>query len=145
MRPVFALDTSCMIAAVCGWHEHNAAAVGEIERRLGRGERLAVSAPALMETYAVLTRLPAPYRLSAAEAWALVEANFVEGRTIFALDSAAYVAHLRQLAMQGVGGGRTYDAVIAACARQSKATTLLTFNRRHFDPPPEGVTVVEPA
>lgn len=145
MRPVFALDTSCMIAAVCGWHEHNTAAVGEIERRLGRGERLAVSAPALMETYAVLTRLPAPYRLSAAEAWALVEANFVEGRTIFALDSAAYVAHLRQLAMQGVGGGRTYDAVIAACARQSKATTLLTFNRRHFDPPPEGVTVVEPA
>jgi predicted nucleic acid-binding protein len=134
-----------MIAAVCGWHEHNAAAVGEIERRLGRGERLAVSAPALVETYAVLTRLPAPYRLSAAEAWALVEANFVEGRIIFALDSAAYVAHLRQLAMQGVGGGRTYDAVIAACARQSKATTLLTFNRRHFDPPPQGVTVVEPA
>ena len=30
-----------------------------------------------------------------------------------------------------VGGGRTYDAVIAACAIASRAKALLTFNRRH--------------
>ena len=44
MSPVFALDTSCMIAAVCAWHEKHAAAAREIERRLGQGERLAISA-----------------------------------------------------------------------------------------------------
>jgi predicted nucleic acid-binding protein len=142
---IFAVDTSCMIAAVCGWHQHNPAAVAEIERRIDRGESLTVSAHALAEAYSVLTRLPAPYRLSAADAWALLEANFVGDRGIAALNGTGYVALLRQLATQGVGGGRTYDAVIAACARQTKATTLLTFNRRHFDPPPEGVSVVEPA
>lgn len=46
-----------MIAAICSWHEHHEAAIGEIERRLGRREAMVVAAPALVETYAVLTRL----------------------------------------------------------------------------------------
>jgi hypothetical protein len=46
-----------MVAAVCFWHEHHAAAVAEIKRRLEHGEQLAVAAHALAETYAVLTRL----------------------------------------------------------------------------------------
>src|SRR5687767_1526011 len=58
--PTFSLDTSCIVAAVCTWHEHHDAAVKEIGRRLEDGESLAVPAPALIEAYAVLTRLPAP-------------------------------------------------------------------------------------
>jgi predicted nucleic acid-binding protein len=134
-----------MIAAVCTWHEHHAAAAAEIERRFERGERLAVPAAALVETYAVLTRLPAPHRLSPADAWTLIEANFVEHATIRALIGAAYVSLLRNLAKQAGGGGRAYDAVIAECAREANAIALLTFNRRHFDPPPEGVPVIEPS
>jgi predicted nucleic acid-binding protein len=71
--------------------------------------------------------------------------NFVDRRSIVALDSTAHVALLRELAEQNVGGGRCYDAVIAACARESKATALLTFDRRHFDPPPAGLILVEPS
>lgn len=133
-----------MVAAVCTWHEHHIAAAAEIERRLDRGERLAVPAPALVEAYAVLTRLPAPHRLSSADAWALIEANFVKASRIVALTGVAYVRILRALAKQALGGGRAYDAVIAECARKAKAAALLTFNRRHFDPPPEGVSVIEP-
>jgi predicted nucleic acid-binding protein len=141
----FAVDTSCMVAAVCTWHEHHAAAVNEIERRLARGERLAVPAPALVEAYAVLTRLPAPHRLSPSDAWALVEANFVKHGRVVALASAVYVKILRGLASQATGGGRTYDAVIGEAAREAKAAALLTFNRRHFDPAPAGVAVVDPS
>lgn len=133
-----------MIAAVCAWHEHHVAAASEIETRLDRGERLIVPAPALVETYAVLTRLPPPHRLSPADAWTLVEANFVKDCRIVALTGEAYVTVLRRLVRQAVGGGRTYDAMIAECAREAKSSSLLTFNRRHFDPPPEGVAVVEP-
>jgi predicted nucleic acid-binding protein len=134
-----------MVAAVCTWHEHHAAAAAEIEGRLERKERLAVPAPALVETYAVLTRLPAPHRVSAADAWTLVKVNFVEHATIVTLSGAAYAKLLRRLAQEGIGGGRTYDAVIGECARQGRAGTLLTFDRRHFEPPPSGVTVIEPA
>jgi predicted nucleic acid-binding protein len=142
--PIFTLDTSCMVAAVCTWHERHVPAVAELEKRLERGERLAVAAPALVEAYAVLTRLPAPHRLSPADAWALVEANFVEGATVVALGSRIYPRLLRRLAGEMIAGGQTYDAVIAECARRARVGTLLTFNRRHFDPPPTGVSVVEP-
>jgi predicted nucleic acid-binding protein len=138
---IFAVDTSCMIAAVCTWHE----AAGEIERRLGRGERMAIPAPALVEAYAVLTRLPAPHRLAPADAWALVKGNFIERRQVVALTGRLYVGVLHDLVQQAFGGGRAYDAVIAACADHAGADVLLTFNTRHFNPPPKGVLVVEPA
>jgi predicted nucleic acid-binding protein len=141
----FTLDTNCMVAAVCTWHEHHAAASGEIEARLKRGERLAVAAPALVETYAVLTRLPPPHRLAPSDAWQLIDANFAGDGQIVALRAPAYRRLLRRLAKEGVAGGRTYDAVMGECARQSGADALLTFNRRHFDPAPDGVAVVEPS
>lgn len=142
--PAFALDSSCMVAAVCSWHERHAAAAAEIEARLDRGERLVVPGPALVETYAVLTRLPAPHCLSPADAWQLVEANFIKSATTATLTGRAYARLLRQLARQGIAGGRTYDAVIGECVR-TRAETLLTFNRRHFDPPPGTIAVVEPS
>jgi predicted nucleic acid-binding protein len=62
--PAFAVDTSCIVAAVCSWHEHHAAAAAAIEARYEAGDRLAVAAHGLVEAYAVLTRLPAPHRLA---------------------------------------------------------------------------------
>jgi predicted nucleic acid-binding protein len=140
----FAVDTSCMVAAVCSWHERHHAAVEAIEERLERGERVAVAAHALVETYAVLTRLPAPHRLAPQDAWTLVNANFVESAAVAALDARGHIRVLEQLAGEGIGGGRSYDAVIAACAVRAKADVLLTFNRRHFEPAPRGLVIIEP-
>jgi predicted nucleic acid-binding protein len=134
-----------MVAAVCGWHVRHAAAAAEIEGRLDRGERMAIAAHAIAETYAVLTRLPAPHRLAPSDAWTLVRTSFVDNASLVTLDGAAHVAVLEDLAGEGGGGGRTYDALIAACASTSHAKALLTFNRRHFDPPPSGVLIVEPS
>src|SRR5262245_2823890 len=134
-----------MVAAVCEWHEGHAAALTEIERRLDDGERMAVPAHALAESYAVLTRLPAPHRLSPADAWQLIEENFAKSAIVVALTAKTYQAVLSAVAKQSVGGGRTYDALIGECARQAKAEALLTFNRRHFEPPPVGVLVVDPS
>jgi predicted nucleic acid-binding protein len=134
-----------MVAAVCGWHVRHAAAAAEIERRLDRGERMAIAAHAIAETYAVLTRLPAPHRLAPSDAWTLVRTNFVDNAALVTLEGPAHVAVLEKLAGEGIGGGRTYDGLIAACADVSHARTLLTFNRRHFDPPPHDVMLVEPS
>ena len=134
-----------MVAAVLGWHEYHHRAADEIERRLDRGEVMLAAAPALVESYAVLTRLPPPHRLSAADALMLVEANFIEGATIIALDGAAYRALLRRAPTEGIVGGRTYAAVIGACCLSGGATTLLTFNERHFRHlTADGVAVVVP-
>jgi predicted nucleic acid-binding protein len=132
--PGFLLDTSCMIAAVCGWHEHHDPAAEEIEQRLGRGDTMLVAAPALVETYAVLTRLPPPHRLSAADSLALIDANFLSGTEIIALDGTSYRTLLRRAPAEGIVGGQAYDAVIASCGVAAGAKALLTFNERHFLP-----------
>ena len=121
-----------MIAAVCSWHEHHGQAAGEIQRRLERRERMVVAAPALVEAYSVLTRLPPPHRLSPEDSMMLLEANFIKGAKLIALQVGDYQDLLRQAPKNGVAGGQTYDAVIAMCAIKAKASALLTFNPSDF-------------
>lgn len=128
--PVFFVDTSCIIACVCGWHVHHTQAVAEIERRLATSEKMATAAHAAAEAYAVLTRLPAPHRLSPSDALALIDGNFLD--IAVALDASGYRELLRRAGTDGISGGRTYDAIIAECALRAQANTLLTFNARHF-------------
>ena len=122
--PKFLPDTSCMVAAICSWHEHHARAAAEIERRLGRGDALVVAAPALVETYSVLTRLPSPHRLSPTDSQTLLEASFLsDGAETVALDADGYVRLIRGAPERGIAGGSTYDAVIVACAASAGVRT----------------------
>jgi predicted nucleic acid-binding protein len=124
-----------MVAALCAWHEHHDRAARDIERRLNNGEVLVLAAPALVETYAVLTRLPPPHRLSPADSRALLEANFMSDTVdTVALDAEAYRRLLQSAPERGVAGGRIYDAVIVACARAARVDALLTFNERQLQP-----------
>src|SRR5919108_2751646 len=132
MPIAFLPDTSCMIAAVCSWHEHHEAAANEIERRLAGRAKMIVAAPALIEAYAVLTRLPPPHRLSPQTASTLLENNFLKLATLIALNAKSYETLLLGAPKNNVAGGRMYDAVIAACAKQGKASAVLTFNAGDF-------------
>lgn len=132
MAGSFLPDASCMIPFVCSWHENHDRATAEVQYRVKQREKLVVAAPALVETYSVLTRLPPPYRLSATVAWTLVESNFVKSVRTISLDSKTYLDLLRDAAARGVAGGRVYDEVIATCAAKARVNTVLTFNPRHF-------------
>ena len=133
-----------MIAAVCDWHEHHAAASAEIDVRLNRGESLVAAGPALVEAYAVLTRLPPPGRLSPRIAFAILDASFAGGE-IVALDGGDFREFLAQATVRSIAGGQIYDAVIMDCARKGGIGTVLTFNLRHFAPlTVPGIQIVEP-
>lgn len=132
--PSFLPDTSCMVPAVSAWHVHHERAANEIERRLNRGETMVLAAPALVESYSVLSRLPPPHRLSAADALTILETTFMSAAEIVAIDGAVYHALLRRAPADGVVGGHIYDTIIVACARAANVATLLTFNERHFRP-----------
>jgi len=125
------LDTNCLVAAVLPQHEHHAATVSDLSRRRSAGHTLLMAAPALLEAFAVLTRLPAPHRLAPADAVSVLDRNWGEIETI-AMNGAESWKLIRQLAAAGVAGGRTYDAAIAACAKKGKADEILTWNVRHF-------------
>ena len=124
-------DTSCLVAAVCTWHEHHERTHREIERRVRADEVLVLAAHSLFETYAVLTRLPAPYRLRAEDALALIESNW-SGTPITHLTGDETWRALLGTGRLGVIGGQTYDALVASIALKAGASTLLTWNVRNF-------------
>jgi predicted nucleic acid-binding protein len=130
---IVALDTSCIVALVSAWHEHHEVTTEALERRLGKGAKITVPAHALTEAYAVLTRLPAPNRISPTDAMNVLRENFGKDARIETLEPDEYWSLLHDAPAKGVYGGRIYDAIIAACARKAGARELLTLNLKHFE------------
>ena len=127
------LDTSCIVALLCTWHERHDVTLRAVETRLDRGERLVVAAHALVESYAVLTRLPAPQRLAPEDARHLLMASFRSTARVVTLDAKQHWELIAAAPEAGVRGGRTYDALIAASAAAVGHATLLTLNRPDFE------------
>jgi predicted nucleic acid-binding protein len=125
-----AVDTSIVVAALLGWHEHHMAARQILERGLASG-RLILPAPSLMESYSVMTRLPSPHRIGASDALALLQETF-ERVPVIALEADEHWLLLRRLQEKGIVGGRAYDGHILACARKGKCSCLYTFNESDF-------------
>ena len=136
-------DTSCLIAAVCTWHEHHGRTVSELERRIRSDQELVLAAHSLAETYAVLTRLPSPHRLRAEDAIALIEMNW-GGTSVVHLTGRDTWRALRDARQLGMIGGQTYDALIAASALKARAGALVTWNVRNFAAFSERISIVVP-
>lgn len=130
---IYLPDTSCLVALLCSWHEHHSATLKEMNQRKRAGDKLVLAGPALIETYAVLTRLPYPYRLSENDSWRLLHENFSKEQTV-TLTPAQYWRIVQACRDNRISGGQIYDGVIAACARKAKAGLLLTWNDSHFVP-----------
>jgi predicted nucleic acid-binding protein len=111
-------------------HEDHEAARKSLERGLTT-ERFVLPAPTLLEAYAVMTRLPAPHRLSPADAAALLRETFA-GVTTVALDGSEVWQLIDDLDTGQVAGGRSYDAHILAAACKASARKLFTLNERDF-------------
>jgi predicted nucleic acid-binding protein len=125
------LDTSVIIAALLSWHESHEWAATALEAALADPAGAVLPLPALVEAYAVMTRLPAPHRLRPSDAAEIL--GSLEGSTrLVALDEAEAWPFITSLAAAGTAGGRTYDALIAACTRAAPAKRLMTLNRRDF-------------
>ena len=129
-RRPFTADTSVIVASLLTWHEHHEVALRALEE--ASAERpMFIPIPVLVESYAVMTRLPAPYRLSPSDAHALLRDNFAKAR-VGGLSGAECWKLLSDLSEHRVAGGRIYDAQIVAAAVQASAELMLTLNQVHF-------------
>lgn len=116
-----AADTSVVVAAFASWHERHEAA----RRALDGGLRLVEHCA--LETYSVLTRLPAPHRASGAIVREFLKARF--SQPFLRLSAAAYKDFLSELPGRGVSGGAAYDALVAATVAHHDAE-LVSCDRR---------------
>jgi predicted nucleic acid-binding protein len=128
-----ALDTSVIVPALLSWHEHHALALPVVRDALADAEGALLPLPVLVEAYAVLTRLPPPWRLRPRDAHRLLVETFRGRARVVGLGGDEGWALLDAALAGGVSGGATYDAHIAACARKGGAACLATFNRRDFE------------
>lgn len=142
----FALDTSCLVALLAGWHPRHRETVADYDARVERGERPVIAGHALLECFSVLTRLPAPLAAQPASV-AQVLSGFLSGDVEVAdMSGSSCRLMISELARRGLGGGRIYDGIIALCSFQAGAMVLLTWNLTHFlSVAPTGLTVAEPA
>jgi predicted nucleic acid-binding protein len=118
---VIAVDTSVVVAAFATWHEAHRGAAAVLARRPR------VPAHVLIETYSVLTRLPAPHRAPGAVVARFLEDRFEQSPLVLA--AGAYAKLIARAADAGLAGGSLYDAVVATTAAQARAR-LLTRDRR---------------
>lgn len=135
------LDANCLVAAALAQHEHHRATLSDLSRRRAANQVLVLASHALLEAYAVLTRLPPPHRLGPGDALAVLERNWRDAEAV-TLTAAEIWRTMRELAGAGITGGRIYDGAIAAAARKGKCDEILTWNTRHFAglPGPRAVT-----
>ena len=103
-------DTSVLVAAFASWHEHHGVATAAIARVD------AIVAHCLLETYSVLTRLPAPHRMTAKVVATYLDKSFAT-HPVFVLPATEQRALVASCVSRGLAGGSIYDALIAAtCA-----------------------------
>ena len=127
----FALDSSCIVALLSAWHPNSQAVSAEVNSLLETDPPLVIPAPALLEAYSVLTRMPPPYRAAPRTTLEALR-DLLSSAVITSLKPDEYWPELEQCAASGICGGAVHDAIIAACARQSGAGKLLTLNLNHF-------------
>ncbi|MHB8520542.1 MAG: PIN domain-containing protein [Limisphaerales bacterium] len=130
MRTLF--DTSVLVAAVVLKHDAHARAYVALARVQDDTEEGFVSAHSLAEMYAVLTRLPVPFRHTPAQAWLSIEENVLKHFRVTALTQGGYSVLIREAALTGIEGGAIYDALLLKCAAKSEVDTVCTLNLKHF-------------
>lgn len=117
----WACDTSVAVAALDPAHQAHPAC-----RRALVELRPALAGHAAFETYSVLTRLPLPLRLSAAQAASVLAQAFPQDCWL----EATATRDLRErLAGLDIVGGSVYDALVGQAAIANQRT-LLTRDRR---------------
>jgi predicted nucleic acid-binding protein len=126
------LDTSVLVAAVVYKHESHARAFPILERVLNGKDEGFISGHSVAEMYAVLTRLPHPYKHTPEQAFLSIDENVVKHFKVTVLSGADYAALVKEAALAKILGGTIYDAVLIRCALKSKAERIYTLNVRHF-------------
>ncbi len=137
------VDSCILIAGVHGNHPFHAVAVDWLINNLSLNE-LIVTHHSILETYAVLTRLPGELRITGAEAKQLLETSIRPNMQITTFSASSMWDFIDTFVNQGAIGGRSYDAFIAEILIKFGADAIATFNSTHFMSLSTDLTVIDP-
>ncbi len=124
-------DTSVLVAALVASHPDHGRASIWLEAAASSDVDGMASWHAVLETYAVLTRLPLLPRVSTQQASEVV-LRLEKTLRLIPVTASLYRAALRRAAEKGIRSGGVFDAVHLAAAERSQAEIFVTFNVDDF-------------
>lgn len=131
-RPVVAFDANILVAGLLSWHVQHTLVRPILVEWLGHSPKPVVPVQALVEAWAVMTRMPTPHGVSAADAASLLD-GALKGRCRLGVLAEADGWRMLDALLDGkIVGGLAYDLQIVTCARAAGATRLYTCNERDF-------------
>jgi predicted nucleic acid-binding protein len=135
--PAGLLDSTVVIACLAEAHEHHAPSLTLLAE--GNPRRYA-------EAYATLTRTgpPAPFRFTAAEAWAALQSLRAVTALVGLTPAQGFDVVRAYAATDGIGA-RLYDVLIGQVAVVHGIPLLITWNTRHMAGLFPALTVASPA
>lgn len=122
-------DTSVLVPVFYGDHVHHKASLDlfiKFDKSTG-----CCGAHSLAEVYSTLTRMPGKHRISGEQAMLFIN-SIRERLSIIALTGDEYANALQSFSEHGIVGGGIYDALLAQCAVKAQASTIYTWNTRHY-------------
>lgn len=126
------LDTNVLVAAVIKQHIDHERSFLVLDRVQAAQDEGAISAHSLAEMYAVMTKLPVPYRHTPEQALLSIEENILKYFKTVSFTGNDYASLLREAAGTGIQGGTIYDAILLKSAAKAGVDRIYTLNLKHF-------------
>jgi predicted nucleic acid-binding protein len=137
------VDTTVIVAAVHANHPAHAEAARWLDDAFST-HQVVLAHHSIIESYAVLTRLPADYRLSPAEAETVLTETLQNNASIAPFSSESVWDALHAFVGTPSAGGATYDAFIIHLLEQAEVDVIVTYNEADFARLTQTVRVAPP-
>lgn len=126
-------DTSVLVPAVVPEHSHHDPSRLFIERVVSKKIKGILSLHSLAEFFSVLTRTPLEAPVDPALALRMIRENLIRHFTLVALGQRDYERAIERVIGSGLRGGAVHDSLILQVAIKKKASSVVTWNKKHFE------------
>ena len=123
------LDTSVLVPIAQASHVHHHPSL-KLWQTIA-DKKIGISVHAMAETYATLTAMPPPLRVSPSDVLRTLD-GYLTRITPIALTDSEYLETIRRAVSMNLISGMIYDALHIACARKINAEHIYTWNLKHF-------------
>lgn len=138
------VDTSVVVAAVHANHPLHLASARWLDAAVDAHD-VVVAHHSILEAYSVLTRLPAPYRISPSEAETVLLETVEENARIAPFTAQAMWEFISGFVAVPAAGGAAYDAFIIRLLGEAGADAIATYNVDDFRRLAPSMRIADPA
>ncbi len=138
------VDSCVVVSGIHTSHPLHAVAAEWLIRNISSNE-LIITHHSILETYAVLTRLPGMLRITGPEAKLLLESTIRPNMQVAEFTASSIWDCIVSLVDHSAVGGQSYDAFTAEILTRAGVEAIATFNTTHFTNLASHLSIIDPS